>query len=236
LIAYVKAENIQIEWILETHIHADHITSCDYLKKQFNARSGIGVGIKEVLAFWVPIFDTKEDTREDGLQFDKLFHDGEELKLGEMTIRILHTPGHTPACVSYLIDNRFVFVGDTLFMPDIGTARTDFPGGSAEQLYDSIQRIFALGEDVQVFVGHDYPPTTRAAACHTTVREQKLKNILIHEHVSQEDYILMRKERDRGKSVPKMLLPAIQINLRAGSYGNPHKNNTCYVKIPLNRL
>lgn len=235
IISYIKSNQLTCEYILETHIHADHLTAASYLKKQIGGKIGIGEKIKEVLDFWVPIFNSHDDTNSDCSQFDLLFYDGQEISLGSKIIKIIHTPGHTPACLSYLIDDM-IFVGDSIFMPDIGTARTDFPGGNAGTLYDSIQKIFALPDHFKIYVGHDYPPAGREVMAYSTVGEQKKSNILINESVNREKYISIRNKRDENKPVPKLLLPSIQVNLRSGEFGNKESNNVNYIKIPINKI
>lgn len=232
VIAYVNEHALTVEWILETHIHADHITASHFLKDKLGGKIGIGSKIKDVLAFWVPVFNTGKDTPLDGSQFDQLFDDGEIFKLGNIEVKVIHTPGHTPACASYLIEDA-VFVGDTLFMPDVGTARTDFPGGSASTLYDSIQTLLSLPEETRIFMCHDYPPKGRDLTWITTVKEEKAKNSLIHEGIDKEAYVSLRHQRDEGKPVPKLLLPSLQVNLRAGTFGAPEDNNLSYIKIPV---
>lgn len=235
IVAYIEQNQLRVEWILETHIHADHLTASHFLKEKLGGKIGIGSKIKEVLALWVPIFNTYRDTKLDASQFDKLFDDNETVKLGNMDIRIIHTPGHTPACASYLIEDA-IFVGDTIFMPDIGTARTDFPGGSADTMYNSIQRILALPDSTRIFMCHDYPPEGRKECHLSTVKEQKEKNVLINTKISKTDYVQMRNKRDKGKAVPKLLLPSIQVNLRAGTFGEPEENQVSYIKIPVDKL
>lgn len=235
VIAYINQEKLTIEWILDTHIHADHITASHYLKEKLGGKIGIGAKIKEVLAFWVPVFNTSKDTDLNASQFDHLFQDGEIFKLGNVDITVLHTPGHTPACCSYLIEDA-VFVGDTIFMPDIGTARTDFPGGSAATLYDSVKKIFSLPAETRIFMCHDYPPNGRDVTWVATIKEQREKNILIHDGISKEEYVAVRNKRDEGKAVPKLLLPSVQANLRAGTFGDSEENGVRYVKIPVDEL
>lgn len=230
---YIKKQNLKVIWILETHIHADHLTASHYLREKLGGKIGMGSEIKVVLAFWVPLFHTEQDTPVDGSQFDQLFENNETIMLGEVPIKILHTPGHTPACVSYLIEDA-IFVGDTIFMPDLGTARTDFPGGSAAKLYDSVQRILSLPGETRIFVGHDYPSPERKLSYFATVKEQKAKNVLIHEKIEKNEYITLRNERDKGKVVPKLLLPALQVNMRAGWFGEAESNGLQYIKIPIN--
>lgn len=232
VIAYIKSNQLRLEWILETHVHADHITAASYFKEQLGGKSGIGSCIKEVLKTWVPLFNTAHDTPLDGSQFDKLFEDNEIFKIGESEVRVYHTPGHTPSCSSYLIGDA-IFVGDTIFMPDVGTARTDFPGGSAANLYDSIHRILSLPDETRIFTCHDYPPQGRERASMSTVKEQKKQNILINSLISKDQYVATRNKRDIGKEVPKLLYPAIQVNLRGGGFGQPENNGVRYIKIPV---
>lgn len=235
VISYINEEKLSVEWILDTHIHADHITASHSLKEKLGGKIGIGAKIKDVLALWVPIFNTNTDTPLDASQFDKLFEDGEVFKLGNIDVKAIHTPGHTPACSSYLIEDA-VFIGDTIFMPDIGTARTDFPGGSAATLYDSVKKILSLPDETRIFMCHDYPPEGRDVAWIATVKEQKEKNVLLHDGISKEDYVTVRNKRDEGKAVPKLLLPSIQANLRAGTFGEPDDNNIRYIKIPVDKI
>ncbi len=233
LIDYVKAQRLSIEWILETHTHVDHITAAHYLKERLGGKIGIGEKIKDLITFWVPIFNTARDTTLHG--FDHLFKDGEVLKLGRSEIHVWYTPGHTPACISYLIDD-VIFVGDTLLMPDIGTGRTDFPGGEASALYDSIQKILSLPDDTRIFICHDYPPQGRDIRWACTVKEQKEKNVLVQMGVTKETYVKTRNQMDDGKLPPKLMLPAIQTNLRAGSLGAPEENGVRYIKIPVDMI
>jgi len=235
VIDYINKGELSIDWIIDTHIHADHITASHYLKEKLGGKIGIGAKIKDVLALWVPIFNTEKDTNLDASQFDHLFEDGEVFKIGTVDVKVIHTPGHTPACSSFLIEDA-VFVGDTIFMPDIGTARTDFPGGSPATLYDSIQKILSLPLNTKIFMCHDYPPAGREVMCVTTVKEQKENNVLIHEGISKEEYVAVRTKRDEGKPVPKLLLPSIQANLRAGTFGLPEDNNVKYIKIPVDKI
>lgn len=235
VVSYINKKQLSVEWILDTHVHADHITAAYYLKGKLGGKIGIGAKIKDVLALWVPIFNTSKDTNLDASQFDHLFEDGEIFKLGNVDVKVLHTPGHTPACSSYLIEDA-IFVGDTVFMPDIGTARTDFPGGSAAILYDSVKKILSFPDETKIFMCHDYPPEGREVVWLTTVKDQKEKNILLHDGISKEDYVTARNKRDEGKAVPKLLLPSIQANLRAGTFGALEDNNIRYIKIPVDEI
>lgn len=235
VISYVKEQGLHVEWILETHVHADHLTAAHYLKEKLGGKIAIGEHIKEVLNFWVPLLNTAQDTPLSGLQFDHLFKDGEKFHIGNIEVKVMHTAGHTPACVSYLMGDA-VFVGDTIFMPYVGTSRTDFPGGSAKELYQSIQKILSLPENTRIFTCHDYPPQGQSENYISTVAEQKKQNTMVHDGVSEAEYVAARNAKDKGKSVPRLLLPSIQVNLRAGSLGKPEENGVQYIKIPLNRL
>lgn len=235
VIAYVKEQGLSVEWILETHAHADHLTGSHYLREKLGGKIGIGEHIKEVLKFWVPLFNTAHDTPLDGSQFDHLFKDGEVFTIGTIEVKVMHTPGHTPACVSYLMGDA-AFVGDTIFMPYVGTARTDFPGGSASTLYQSIQKLFKLPDSTKIYTCHDYPPQGEAEGYVSTVAEQKAKNSMVHHGISEADYVAARNAKDVGKAVPRLLLPSIQVNLRAGDLGQAEANGIHYIKIPLNKL
>ncbi|HXH65109.1 MAG TPA: MBL fold metallo-hydrolase [Mariprofundaceae bacterium] len=233
--AYVEAAGLAVDWILETHIHADHLTAAAYLKERLGGNTGIGDRIVDVLAYWVPVFDTARDTPADGSQFDRLFADGERFAIGGLTVRVMHTPGHTPACVSYLIGDA-VFVGDTLFMPYVGTSRTDFPDGDAATLYRSIHGILSLPDSTRIFTAHDYPPVGQAPAWESTVAGQKRDNIMIRDGISEAQYVERRRARDATLAVPRLILPSLQVNLRAGGLGQPNENGTQYIRIPLNVL
>jgi glyoxylase-like metal-dependent hydrolase (beta-lactamase superfamily II) len=233
VINYVSENNLTVEWILETHAHADHLTASHYLQEKLGGKIAIGENIKEVIKFWAPIFNSEENTPLDGSGFDHLFADGEKFLIGKLEVKVINTPGHTPACVSYLVEDC-IFVGDTIFTPRMGTARTDFPGGSAKTLYNSIQKLLALPDETRIFIGHDYPEAGKEPQFLCTVLEQKKGNILINENVSEEEYIEVRNKRDIGKAVPKLLLPSIQVNIRAGKFYEAEENGIGYIKIPLN--
>ena len=233
LIAYVKSNNLHVEWILETHMHADHLTAAKYLQEKLGGKIGIGENIRVVLSYWVPIFNTSVDKPIDGSQFDALFTDGEVFKIGNLNVKVIYTPGHTPACVSYHI-NHTVFVGDLIFMPYVGTARADFPGGSAQTAYRSIQKILALPEDTHIFSCHDYPPSGKPPAWESTIAEQKKKNIML-QVATEDEFIASRNKKDEGKPTPKLLLPSLQVNMRAGKLGLPEENGRQYIKIPISQ-
>lgn len=235
VITFIKERHLLVRWILETHVHADHLTAACYLKKHLGGKIAIGAQIQKVLNFWVPFFNSVKDTPLDGSQFDVLLHHHQTLVVGGCVIQVLHTPGHTPVCCSFFVHDA-IFVGDTLFMPDVGTARTDFPGGNAGILYDSIQKLFQLPDDIKVYVGHDYPPQGREVRWVSSLRQQKESNILASENISRKEFIQKRQERDLHKPVPQLLLPALQVNLRAGSFGLPEENGFQYIKIPVNGL
>ena len=235
VIRFILDNKLKLEWILETHIHADHLTGAHYIKSKLGGKIGIGEHILQVLEYWVPIFNTKTDTPTDASQFNHLFKDGENFTIGNLSVKILHTPGHTSACISYLIEDA-IFVGDSIFMPHLGTARVDFPGGSAEILYDSIQKILSLPDETRIFVCHDYPKENEKESCLSTVKEQREKNIFINKKITKEEYIKTRIQCDKTLPVPRLLLPSIQTNMRAGKLSMPEDNNVSYIKIPLNQI
>jgi len=233
VIAFLDDNNLRLEWILETHAHADHITASNYIKTKRGGQIGIGEHIKKVQSTFKKIFNFNDDLACDGSQFDFLFEDGEIISLGHLNFHVIHTPGHTPACVSYLIEDA-IFVGDTIFMPDFGTARADFPSGNAKILYQSIQRILSLPEQTRIFVGHDYKsPTRDQYAWETTVLQEKRNNIHVKLGTTESDFVSMRESRDANLPVPKLLLPSIQLNIRAGHLPIEEANGVCYLKLPL---
>lgn len=234
IVKFVEDRKLSVEWILETHIHADHLTASAYLKQRLGGKTAISRHILKVLETWEPLFNSPQDTPRRGSQFDRLFDDDEEFSVGSIGARIFHTPGHTPADTAYLIGDA-VFVGDAIFLPDVGTGRCDFPGGSAADSYDSSRKLFALPDETRMFVGHDYPPAGRPPACLTTIGEQKKSNTRVREGISRADFISRRLQDDAGKPVPRLLLPSLQVNLRAGGFGEP-VNGVQYIKIPLNKL
>lgn len=235
VIAYVQSQKLTVEYLLETHIHADHISASHYLKQQLGGETGIGSGILTVLKHWVPIFETAQDTAIDGSQFDHIFADGDTFHVGGLNGRVMHTPGHTPACVSYHIGSA-VFVGDSLFAPDGGTARVDFPGGSAEQMYESIQKLYALPDDTVMYLCHDYPDTGEEPRKSVTVAEQKKHNKMIKANTSLEEFKKVRQQRDATLAVPRLILPSIQTNMRLGAFGAISAQGTQFIKIPINKL
>ncbi len=231
--AFVRTEGLHCQWILETHAHADHLSAARYLQSLLGGTLAIGQAIREVQAAFKPVFNL--DLATDGRQFDRLFMPGESFAIGSLQARALHVPGHTPADMAYQVGDA-VFVGDTLFMPDVGTARCDFPGGDAVQLYRSIRRLLALPPATRLFMCHDYPPEHRAPAWETTVAAQREGNIHVRDGVSEADFVAMRQKRDATLAMPTLILPAIQVNIRAGELPAAEDNGTRYLKIPLNRL
>ena len=225
-------EGVSIEWVLETHIHADHLSGAPLIKARTGARIAIGEHVREVQNIFRPIFGA-EDVKAEGGDFDRLLTDGERLEVGGLTIEVMHTPGHTPACVSYRIGDA-VFVGDTLFMPDYGTARTDFPGGCARQLYRSIQKLLSLPNETRLFMCHDYKaPGRDQFAWETTVGEERRANKHVHEGVGEQEFVAMREERDRGLSTPRLLIPSIQVNMRAGRFPPADHQGVRYLRVPV---
>jgi len=231
----VKAGDLTVDWILETHAHADHLSAAVYLKDATGAKVAIGEHIKDVQKVFAPIFDAKDVTG-DGAQFDRLLRDGETLSAGGLSIEVMSTPGHTPGCVSYQISDN-VFVGDTLFMPDYGTARTDFPGGDAHALYRSIQRILSLPPQTHLWMCHDYkPPGRDTYLWHSTVGEQRAHNVHIHDGITEEQFVATRVARDKTLAAPVLLLPAVQVNIRAGQMPPRDANGQVYLRLPVDRI
>lgn len=231
--AHVEQHGLKVDWVLETHVHADHVSAGDYLKHKLGGRSAIGEHVRIVQNAFARIFNTGAGFTPDGKQFDRLFRDGETFKIGNLEARILHTPGHTPACITYVIGDA-AFVGDTLFMPDYGTARCDFPGGNAAELYRSIRKLFTLPPETRLFLCHDYKaPGRDEYRWETTVAEQRAKNVHIHEGISEAEFVAMRTGRDKTLSMPKLILPAVQINMRAGILPEPESNGVRYLKLPV---
>jgi len=235
VIDYVRSNNLHVEWILETHAHADHLTAASYIKTQLGGKTAIGDHITRIQEVFKGIFNLEPSFKIDGSQFDHLLKEDEEIHLGNLTGRILYVPGHTPGCVAYRFDDA-VFVGDTLFMPDVGTARCDFPGGDAKALYESIHKILSLPPETRLFVCHDYPPEGRPVKFQSTVAEQRASNIHVHDGITQEQFVSMRTKRDATLDMPVLILPAVQINIRAGELPPKEDNGIAYAKIPLNSL
>jgi len=234
VIAYVREAGLTVEWLLETHAHADHLSAAPYLKAQVGGRIAIGAHIRAVQGLFARIFNAP-DISGSGVEFDHLFEDGERFHIGELEVEVIHTPGHTPACLTYRIGHD-AFVGDTLFMPDYGTARCDFPGGDAATLYRSIHKVLALPPDTRLHLCHDYPPEEREPAWVCTVADQRAHNIHVHDGVSEADFVALREARDQTLDMPRLILPSVQVNVRAGKLPPPEDNGVSYLKIPLNLL
>lgn len=235
IVDFVKAQGLQLQWIIETHAHADHLSASHFIKQQLGGRIAIGEHIRTVQGVFKKLFNLGEEFAVDGRQFDYLFREGERFSIGKLEAEVLFVPGHTPADMAYRIGDA-VFVGDTLFMPDVGTARCDFPGGDAHKLYRSIRKLLSLPGDTRLFMCHDYPPGGREPAWETTVAEQKRGNIHVHEGVTEEQFVAMREARDATLEMPVLILPSIQVNIRAGDMPPPEANGVSYFKIPINAL
>ena len=234
VLAYVKQAGLTVDWLLETHAHADHLSAAPYLQAQLGGSIGIGRHICAVQGVFKKVFNAK-DMNTEGAEFDHLFEDGEQFKIGDLDVRVMHTPGHTPACLTYIV-GQDAFVGDTLFMPDCGTARCDFPGGDAATLYQSIQKVLSLPPQTRLHLCHDYPPTTREPVWETTVAQQRAHNIHVHEGVTEAAFVALRHARDKTLAMPVLILPAVQVNVRAGHLPPPEDNGVTYLKIPVNAL
>jgi glyoxylase-like metal-dependent hydrolase (beta-lactamase superfamily II) len=235
LITFIQKNHLQLAWILETHAHADHLSAAPYIQKQLGGKIAIGYHIQDVQKVFKGIFNLEPEFKVDGSQFDYLIEEGKNLEFGNLSIHPIFVPGHTPACMAYEIGDA-IFVGDTLFMPDVGTARCDFPGGSANNLYKSIQKILSYPDNTRLFMCHDYPPSNRPVAYETTVAKQKKDNIHIHDGISEEQFVEMRTKRDKTLQMPVLILPSIQVNVRAGHPPPPENNGKRYLKIPLDVL
>jgi len=233
VVAYVQENKLRVEWILETHAHADHITAAPYLKQKLGGKVAIGHQITAVQKVFKGVFNLESEFKQDGSQFDTLLKDDEEFRIGDLTAKVLAVPGHTPACVAYQVGDA-VFVGDTLFMPDVGTARCDFPGGDAKALYASTRKLLSLPAQTRLFMCHDYPPNNRPVAYESTVAEQRAKNIHVHDGISEAQFVQMRTQRDATLDMPVLILPAVQINIRAGAMPPKEGNGIAYLKIPIN--
>jgi glyoxylase-like metal-dependent hydrolase (beta-lactamase superfamily II) len=235
IVDFVRSRRLRVEWLLETHAHADHLSAAHYLRGLLGGKIAIGAEIARVQAAFQGIFNLEPGFRADGSQFDHLLKDGESFAIGSVTVQALSVPGHTPACMAFLIGNA-VFVGDTLFMPDVGTARCDFPGGDAVALYRSIRRLLALPPSTRLFMCHDYPPPGREPAWEATVSAQRERNIHVHQGVTEKQFVAMRTARDKTLGMPALMLPAVQVNIRAGALPPVEPNGVAYLKIPLNLL
>ncbi|MBE0490220.1 MAG: MBL fold metallo-hydrolase [Halomonas sp.] len=236
IIAFVRDNGLEVAWILETHVHADHLSAAPYLHEQMGGKTGIGAKITVVQDVFGKAFNAGTEFARDGSQFDRLFEEGDTFTIGNMEGRVLHTPGHTPACLTYVIGDA-AFVGDTLFMPDYGTARCDFPGGDARTLYRSIQKVLALPDETRIFLCHDYKAPDREEYQHeTSVEEQRRHNVHVHEGISEEAFVKMRTERDATLDMPKLILPSVQVNMRAGHMPPAEDNGQVYLKVPINKF
>jgi len=235
VIAFVMTHQLKVDWILETHAHADHLTAAPYLQSHLGGKLVIGDGITNVQAVFKGVFNLDDRFKVDGTQFDYLLKEGESLAFGNLSVKALFVPGHTPACMAYEIGN-VIFVGDTLFMPDVGTARCDFPGGDAKRLYQSIQKILSYPDQTKLYMCHDYPPNNRPATGVTTVADEKANNIHVHDGVTEAQFVKMRTTRDHTLEMPTLILPSIQVNIRAGHFPDADSNGVSYLKIPLNAL
>ncbi|MEP0941891.1 MAG: MBL fold metallo-hydrolase [Rhizobiaceae bacterium] len=235
LIAYVKQQGLSVEWIIETHVHADHLSAAPYLQEELGGKLGIGARVIEVQDIFGKIFNEGTEFQRDGSQFDALFEEGDTYKIGGLDAFVMATPGHTPACMCHVIGDSII-VGDTLFMPDGGSARADFPGGDARELYQSIRKVLSLPETMRMFICHDYGPGGREIAWETTVGQQRADNIHVKDGVDEEAYVKMRTERDAQLSMPKLIIPSVQVNMRAGDMPEPDSDGKRYLKVPVDEL
>ncbi len=236
IIAYVEEKELSVDWLLETHAHADHLSAAPYLQEKLGGKIAIGEHIATVQQVFGKVFNAGSDFKRDGSDFDHLFADGDTFKIGNLDVTVLHVPGHTPACIAYVIGDS-VFVGDTMFMPDYGTARADFPGGDARKLYHSAHRLLSLPLETRLFMCHDYLPEGRTDyVWETTVEAQRKANVHMHDGISEDEFVAMREARDRTLGMPKLILPSVQVNMRAGHMPPPDGNGMTYLKIPVNAL
>jgi glyoxylase-like metal-dependent hydrolase (beta-lactamase superfamily II) len=235
LIEFVQTHGLTVQWILETHAHADHLSAAHYLRNKLGGRIAIGAAITQVQDVFKAVFHLEPEFRPDGRQFDHLLHDNEVFRIGQLEAKALAVPGHTPACMAYQVGDA-VFVGDTLFMPDVGTARCDFPGGDAHHLYQSVRKLLSLPPETRLFMCHDYPPAGRTTAWQTTVADQRAHNIHVHDGVSEDAFVALRTRRDATLEMPTLILPSVQVNIRAGAMPPPDDNGVAYLKIPVNAL
>ncbi|MCC9163324.1 MBL fold metallo-hydrolase [Alcaligenes sp. MMA] len=236
VVDFVRQQQLDVQWILETHAHADHLSAAVWLQEQVGGKIAIGEHIKQVQSTFSRIFNIEAEIQANGTPFDTLFKDQEQFQIGAIQVQALHVPGHTPADMAYHVQGLGVFVGDTLFLPDVGTARCDFPGGSASHLYESIQGLLALPAETVLFMCHDYPPEGREPQCQCTVQEQKEGNIHVHDGISVEQFCERRTARDKTLGMPRLILPSIQVNIRAGHFPKPESNGQVYLKLPVNQL
>ena len=236
IIAWIKSQNLDLQWILETHVHADHLSAAPYIQESLGGKIGIGDRITVVQETFGKVFNEGTRFARDGSQFDRLFKEGDSLMIGQMRADVMHTPGHTPACLTYVTGDA-AFVGDTLFMPDFGTARCDFPGGSAETMFDSVQRILTLPDETRIFVGHDYKaPGREVYAWESTVGAQKALNVHVGAGRAKSDFVALRQKRDSTLAMPRLIVPSLQVNMRAGRLPEPEGNGKSFIKVPINGL
>ena len=235
IISFIEKMKLDLEWLIETHVHADHLSASPYIQKKLGGKIGISEKISDIQNIFGKTFNAGTEFQRDGSQFDRLFKDNDEYKIGSIKCKVINTPGHTPACTAHVIGNS-IFVGDTLFMPDLGSARADFPGGDARELYRSIQKILSYPDDTLIFVCHDYPPTSRKVEWVTTVGEQKKKNIHIKNSIGEDEFVKIREAKDKTLNMPKLIIPSIQVNMRAGNLPPAEDSGDVFIKVPINRM
>ena len=235
IISYIDRNKLNLEWLIETHVHADHLSASPYIQKKLGGKIGISEKISDIQNIFGKTFNAGTEFQRDGSQFDKLFKDNDKYKIGNINCKVINTPGHTPACTAHVIGNS-IFVGDTLFMPDLGSARADFPGGDARQLYRSIQKILSYPDHTRIFVCHDYPPSSREVKWATTVGEQKENNVHVKTSILEDEFVKIREARDKTLNMPKLIIPSIQVNMRAGNLPPPEDNGSVYIKVPINSI
>ena len=235
IISFIEKMKLDLEWLIETHVHADHLSASPYIQKKLGGKIGISEKISDIQNIFGKTFNAGTEFQRDGSQFDRLFKDNDEYKIGSIKCKVINTPGHTPACTAHVIGNS-IFVGDTLFMPDLGSARADFPGGDARELYRSIQKILSYPDDTLIFVCHDYPPTSRKVEWVTTVGEQKKKNIHVKTSIGEDEFVKVREARDKTLNMPKLIIPSIQVNMRAGNLPPAEDSGDVFIKVPINRM
>ena len=235
IISYIEKMKLNLEWLIETHVHADHLSASPYIQKKLGGKIGISEKISDIQNIFGKTFNAGTEFQRDGSQFDRLFKDNDEYKIGSIKCKVINTPGHTPACTAHVIGNS-IFVGDTLFMPDLGSARADFPGGDARELYRSIQKILSYPDDTLIFVCHDYPPTSRKVEWVTTVGEQKKKNIHVKTSIGEDEFVKVREARDKTLNMPKLIIPSIQVNMRAGNLPPAEDSGDVFIKVPINSM
>ena len=235
IISFIEKMKLDLEWLIETHVHADHLSASPYIQKKLGGKIGISEKISDIQNIFGKTFNAGTEFQRDGSQFDRLFKDNDEYKIGSIKCKVINTPGHTPACTAHVIGNS-IFVGDTLFMPDLGSARADFPGGDARELYRSIQKILSYPDDTLIFVCHDYPPTSRKVEWVTTVGEQKKKNIHVKTSIGEDEFVKVREAIDKTLNMPKLIIPSIQVNMRAGNLPPAEDSGDVFIKVPINSM